>query len=81
MFLLKSIAGNSARTVVSQDDDALGDFGFRRPKDKDTDNDQRAVSYFNLDQEAQMVGVTPSSEAPTIFPDRLTPSLRPRLLC
>lgn len=47
--LSKSIAGNSARTVFGQPDDALGDFGFRRPKDKDTDNDRRAVSYLNLD--------------------------------
>lgn len=47
--LSKSIAGNSARTIVGQDDDALGDFGFRRPKGKDTDNDRRAVSYLNLD--------------------------------
>lgn len=47
--LSKSIAGNSARTVVGQDDDAAGDFGFRRPKVKDTDNGQRAVSYLNLD--------------------------------
>jgi hypothetical protein len=35
--------------VVGQDDDVLGDFGFRRPKDKHTDNDWRAVSYLNLD--------------------------------
>jgi hypothetical protein len=47
--LSKSIAGNSARTVIGQDDDALGDFGFHRPKNKDTDNDRRAVSYLNLD--------------------------------
>ena len=45
--LSKSIAGNSARTVVDQEDDMVGEFGFRGLKGKD-DNAER-VSYLNLD--------------------------------
>jgi len=45
--LSKSIAGNSARTVVGQEDDKVGEFGFRGLKGKD-DNAERA-SYLNLD--------------------------------
>ena len=45
--LSKSIAGNSARTVVGQEDDMVGEFGLRGLKGKD-DNAER-VSYLNLD--------------------------------
>ncbi|KAH9959375.1 aspartic peptidase domain-containing protein [Russula compacta] len=48
-----SIAGNSTRTVVGQEDDAtIDEFGFRRIKDKnkqDGDDTGRQVSYLNLD--------------------------------
>ena len=47
-----SLAGNSARTFVAQDDEIFGEFGqLRRPKDSDsTDRDpEREVSYLNLD--------------------------------
>ena len=43
----RSIAGNSARTFVGQDEVALGEFGF--PKNKGKDDDTREVSYLNLD--------------------------------
>jgi hypothetical protein len=45
----QSIAGNSTRTAVGQDDHAFGDFGFRTPKGNVNDNSQRDVSYLNLD--------------------------------
>lgn len=47
-----SLAGNSARTFVAQDDEVFGEFGhLRRPKDQDsTARDAgREVSYLNLD--------------------------------
>jgi hypothetical protein len=47
-----SLAGNSARTFVAQDDEVFGEFGhLRRPKDQDgTARDpEREVSYLNLD--------------------------------
>jgi len=46
----RSVAGNSTLTVIGQDDTALGEFGFRRFKDKDNGDDgEREVSYLNLD--------------------------------
>lgn len=47
-----SLAANSARTFVAQDDEVFGEFGhLRRPKDQDgTARDpEREVSYLNLD--------------------------------
>ncbi|KAF8265631.1 aspartic peptidase domain-containing protein [Lactarius quietus] len=47
-----SLAGNSARTFVAQDEEVFGEFGhLRRSKDKDgTEREpEREVSYLNLD--------------------------------
>ena len=47
-----SLAGNSARTYVAQDDEVFGEFGqLRRPKDQDSTarDPEREVSYLNLD--------------------------------
>ena len=47
-----SLARNSARTFVAQDDEVFGEFGnLRRSKDKDGTerNPEREVSYLNLD--------------------------------
>jgi hypothetical protein len=47
-----SLAGNSARTFVAQDDEVFGEFGqMRRPKDSDSTarDPEREVSYLNLD--------------------------------
>ncbi|KAI9510161.1 aspartic peptidase domain-containing protein [Russula earlei] len=43
-----SIAANSARTAVGQDDPVVGEFGFRMFKDKDNEAEPE-VSYLNLD--------------------------------
>ena len=45
-----SIARDSARTVVNQDDSAFDEFGQRKPKGKNGgDNGERVVSFLNLD--------------------------------